>query len=165
MHGQPLPSPYHRRKFTLSLRDCYVYSGSLTSSFLAGSTNTAAWEPANGNQHRFPRCYTATDGLRTVDDEEDCTFVIVRTKHGGDGKNKKLNQKGVVRVYRARSKVSESHLFARLALLIESVRMIQLERDQFVYTLNSAIERLLRSESEREDRLREFAWLEQPKKK
>jgi len=41
----------------------------------------------------------------------------------------------------------------------------QLERDQFVYTLNSAIERLLRSESEREDRLREFAWLEQGKKK
>lgn len=106
MYGQPLPSPYHRRKFTLSLRDCYVYSGSLTSGFLAGSTNTAAWEPANGNQHRFPRCYMATDGLRTVDDEEDCTFVIVRTKHGGDGKNKKLNQKGVVRVYRARSKVS-----------------------------------------------------------
>ncbi|GAA5892676.1 Spo71p [Sporobolomyces salmoneus] len=144
MYGHPLPSPYHRRKFTLSLRDCYVYSGSLTSSFLAGSTNTAAWEPANGNQHRFPRCYTATDGLRTVDDEEDCTFVIVRTKHGGDGKNKKLNQKGVVRVYRARSK---------------------LERDQFVYTLNSAIERLLRSEAEREERLREFAWLEQGKNK
>ncbi|GAA6010006.1 hypothetical protein JCM11491_005826 [Sporobolomyces phaffii] len=144
MYGHPLPSPYHRRKFTLSLRDCYVYSGSLTSSFLAGSTNTAAWEPANGNQHRFPRCYTATDGLRTVDDEEDCTFVIVRTKHGGDGKNKKLNQKGVVRVYRARSK---------------------LERDQFVYTLNSAIERLLRSEGEREDRLREFAWLERDKDK
>ncbi|GAA5883845.1 hypothetical protein JCM16303_007411 [Sporobolomyces ruberrimus] len=144
MYGQPLPSPYHRRKFTLSLRDCYVYSGSLTSGFLAGSTNTAAWEPANGNQHRFPRCYMATDGLRTVDDEEDCTFVIVRTKHGGDGKNKKLNQKGVVRVYRARSK---------------------LERDQFVYTLNSAIERLLRAEGEREDRLREFSWLEQGKRK
>ncbi|GAA6058879.1 hypothetical protein JCM10212_002823 [Sporobolomyces blumeae] len=142
MHGQPLPSPYHRRKFTLSLRDCYVYSGSLTSAFLAGSTNTAAWEPANGNQHRFPRCYTATDGLRTVDDEEDCTFVIVRTKHGGDGKHKKLNSKGVVRVYRARSK---------------------LERDQFVYTLNSAIERLLRAESGREDSLRDFSWLDQDK--
>ncbi|GAA5975175.1 hypothetical protein JCM5350_000168 [Sporobolomyces pararoseus] len=144
MYGHPLPSPYHRRKFTLSLRDCYVYSGSLTAPFLAGSTATAAWEPANGNQHRFPRCYTTTDGLRTVDDEEDCTFVIVRTKHGGDGKNKKLNQKGVVRVYRARSK---------------------LERDQFVYTLNSAIERLLRSESEREERLREFSWLQHEQNK
>ncbi|GAA5937484.1 Spo71p [Sporobolomyces koalae] len=144
MYGHPVSSPYHRRKFTLSLRDCYVYSGSLTSSSLAGSTNTAAWEPANGNQHRFPRCYSTTDGLRTVDDEEDCTFVIVRTKHGGDGKNKQLNQKGAVRVYRARSK---------------------LERDQFVYTLNSAIERLLRGESEREDRLREFAWLKQEKNK
>ncbi|GAA5872147.1 hypothetical protein JCM1840_006333 [Sporobolomyces johnsonii] len=142
LYGQPLATPYHRRKFTLSLRDCYCYSGSLTAALLRGTTNTTAWDPANTTQHHFPRCYTTTDGLRTTDDDEDCTFVILRMKHGGHGGGKTFGQKGVARVYRARSKV---------------------ERDQFVYALNCAIERLLRGEQEREERLRDFSWLEQQK--
>ncbi|GAA5963604.1 hypothetical protein JCM21900_000304 [Sporobolomyces salmonicolor] len=143
LYGQPLATPYHRRKFTLSLRDCYCYSGSLTAALFHGTANTTAWDPANTTQHHFPRCYTTTDGLRTTDDDEDCTFVLLRMRHGGHGTAKKFGQKGVARVYRARSKV---------------------ERDQFVYALNCAIERLLRGEQEREERLRDFSWLEQQRK-
>ncbi|GAA5902868.1 hypothetical protein JCM6882_009148 [Rhodosporidiobolus microsporus] len=138
MHGTPLPSPYHRRRLVVSLRDTYVYSGSLAAGHLATSTHSQ-WDPGDETEHQFPRCYPGTDGLRTADEAEDCTFVIVRMRHGGNGKDKKLGQKGTsVRVYRTRSK---------------------LERDQFVYVLNASIEHLLRGEQEREERLRDFAWL------
>ncbi|BGP15078.1 hypothetical protein JCM10213v2_003033 [Rhodosporidiobolus nylandii] len=138
MHGQPLSTPYHRRRLIVSLRDCYVYSGSLASHFLSAA-NSHSWDPGNEAGHQFPRCYPATDGLRTADEAEDCTFVVVRIRHGGNGKNRKLAQKAAgARIYRARSK---------------------LERDQFVYALNASIERLHRGEQKREQRLRDFTWL------
>ncbi|GAA5994393.1 Spo71p [Rhodotorula paludigena] len=140
INGQPLPTPYHRRRKLIALRDCYVYSGSLASHLLsshAGSSNN--WDPADESEHQFPRCYPHSDGLRAADDVEDCTFVILRVKHSKSGANIKLGQSGgVARVYRARSK---------------------LERDQFVYALNASIERILRGEKEREGRLRDFPWL------
>ncbi|GAA5854689.1 hypothetical protein JCM8547_004941 [Rhodosporidiobolus lusitaniae] len=136
MHGQPLPSPYHRRRAVVSLRDVYVYSGSLASSYVA-VTNSHNWNPGDESEHQFPRCYPGSDGLRTADEAEDCTFVLVRMKHAASGKNQQLGQKGTtVRVYRTRSK---------------------LERDQFVYAINAAIESVLRGESEREDHLRDFS--------
>ncbi|GAA5971750.1 hypothetical protein JCM11641_001497 [Rhodosporidiobolus odoratus] len=139
LHGQPLPTPYHRRRVVLSLRDCYVYSGSLASNF-SSVTNPHNWHPGNEQEHQFPRCYPDTDGLRTADEAEDCTFVVVCMRHGGNGKLKKFEQEATSsRVYRTRSK---------------------LERDQFVYALNASIERLLRGEREREERLCDFStWL------
>ncbi|GAA5822154.1 hypothetical protein JCM11251_004875 [Rhodosporidiobolus azoricus] len=138
MHGSPSATPYHRRRLVVSLRDTYVYSGSLTSPYIP-TTNAHSWDPGDESEHQFPRCYPGTDGLRTADDAEDCTFVLVRMRGGGSGKNKRLGQKATtVRVYRTRSK---------------------LERDQFVYTLNVSIEHLLRGEQEREERLRDFSWL------
>lgn len=107
INGQPLPTPYHRRRKLIALRDCYVYSGSLASHLLsshAGSSNN--WDPADESEHQFPRCYPHSDGLRAADDVEDCTFVILRVKHSKSGANIKLGQSGgVARVYRARSKV------------------------------------------------------------
>ncbi|BGP39255.1 hypothetical protein JCM10449v2_003193 [Rhodotorula kratochvilovae] len=140
MQGRPLPSPYHRRRTILPLRDCYIYSGSLASHLLAPSKGTTTWDPADESAHQFPRYYASTDGLRTADDVEDCTFVVLRIKHSRSGRDEKLGMKASeARVYRTRSK---------------------LERDQFVYALNASIERILRGEEEREERLREFAWLE-----
>ncbi|BGP23981.1 proteophosphoglycan ppg4 [Rhodotorula toruloides] len=141
LKGQPLPTPYHRRCHIVHLRDCYVYSGALASHLLPRLGNTMGWTPGDESEHQFPRCYSASDGLRTADDREDCTFVIVKIKHSKSGKGDKLGMKGVdARVYRTRSK---------------------LERDQFVYALNASVERLLRGEQERENRLRDFAWLQQ----
>ncbi|BGO90868.1 hypothetical protein NBRC10512_002383 [Rhodotorula toruloides] len=138
--GQPLPTPYHRRRHIVHLRDCYVYSGALASHLLPRLGNTMGWTPGDETEHQFPRCYPSSDGLRTADDREDCTFVVVKIKHSKSGKGDKLGMKGVdARVYRTRSK---------------------LERDQFVYALNASIERLLRGEQERENRLRNFAWLQ-----
>ncbi|GAA6054384.1 hypothetical protein JCM3770_002230 [Rhodotorula araucariae] len=138
--GRQLPSPYHRRRLILPLHDCYIYSGSLASHLLAPSKGTTTWDPADESTHQFPRYYASTDGLRTADDVEDCTFVILRIKHSPSGRDDKLGMKASeARVYRTRSK---------------------LERDQFVYALNASIERILRGEEEREARLREFAWLE-----
>jgi hypothetical protein len=104
MHGGPLPSVYHRRKSSLSLRGCYVYSGRLTASFL--NPNTAStWDPADPGG-KFPRVYRQ-DGLRVADEEEDCTLVIFKRPFGGGGR---FGKQGHSRVLRARSMVS-SELF------------------------------------------------------
>lgn len=145
IHGQPLPSPYHRRTRLLHLRDCYVYSGTLAGHLNAPTASTGEWDPADETQHQFPRCYPGMDGLRTADERDDCTFVVFKIKHSESGTDCKLGKKGKstdARVYRTRSK---------------------LERDLFVYALNLSIERLLRGEQEREDRLRKFSWLSKMK--
>ncbi|KPV77586.1 uncharacterized protein RHOBADRAFT_51419 [Rhodotorula graminis WP1] len=140
LQGRPKATPYHRRRHVLTLRDCYIYSGSLASHLLAPSKGASTWDPADESAHQLPRYYSSSDGLRTADDVEDCTFAIVRVKHSRSGKLDKLDKKvDEARVYRARSK---------------------LERDQFVYALNASIERIMRGEREREDRLRDFPWAE-----
>jgi hypothetical protein len=117
MHGQPTPTPYHRRRAVVSLRDAYVYSGSLASSFIP-ITNPHSWNPGDETEHQFPRCYPGTDGLRTADEAEDCTFVVVRLRHGVSGKNQQLGQKGHnARVYRTRSKVRLSPFLPFLSFL------------------------------------------------
>jgi hypothetical protein len=160
INGQPLPTPYHRRRHIVHLRDCYVYSGTLASNLLPRLGNTMGWTPGDESEHQFPRCYPSTDGLRTADDREDCTFVIVKIKHSKSGKGDKLGMKGVdARVYRTRSKVRRVSALPSAEMHVLTFRVPQLERDQFVYALNASIERLLRGEEERENRLRDFPWL------
>ncbi|GAA5987003.1 hypothetical protein JCM10908_000988 [Rhodotorula pacifica] len=145
INGQPLPSPYHRRRSVLHLRDCYVYSGTLADHLNAPTATTGEWDPADETEHQFPRCYPTTDGLRTSDERDDCTFVIYKIKHSKSGVDCKLGQKGKsknARVFRTRSKI---------------------ERDLFVYALNLSIERVLRGEKDREDKLRDFSWLSKVK--
>lgn len=103
MHGQPLATVYHRRKTSLSLRGCYVYSGALTTSLLAQSANSSTWDPAD-TQGKFPRMYEG-DGLRVKDEEEDCTLVIFKRPFGGGGW---FGKQGKTRVLRARSMVSDN---------------------------------------------------------
>lgn len=168
IHGQPLPSPYHRRTRLLHLRDCYVYSGTLAGHLNAPTASTGEWDPADETQHQFPRCYPGMDGLRTADERDDCTFVVFKIKHSESGNDCKLGKKGKstdARVFRTRSKVSSTQLFMARVFWdheLDSSRP-QLERDLFVYALNLSIERLLRGEQEREDRLRKFSWLSKMK--
>lgn len=113
MNGQPLPSPYHRRRNLLHLRDCYVYSGNLAGHLNAPNASTNQWDPADESEHQFPRCYPGTDCLRSADERDDCTFVIMKIKHSKSGANCNLGRKGksnFARVYRTRSKVCLARL-------------------------------------------------------
>lgn len=174
MHGAPLPSVYHRRKSSssLSLRGCYVYSGRLASYLL--SPNTAStWDPADA-QGKFPRVY-GQDQLRVADDEEDCSLVVFKRPFGGEGR---FGKGGTTRVLRARSMVRYSALLltdkgapslcgrrradiccrgGTTELTVPCSK--QIERDEMVFALNQAIERLNDGEQERETRLTDFSWL------
>lgn len=66
-----------------------------------GPNSSSGWDSAD-NQQRFPRIYSATDGLRTTDEDEDCTFVVWKKK----AEHLRLGKAGNLRVFRARSKVS-----------------------------------------------------------
>jgi hypothetical protein len=101
LHVRPIPTVYHRRKSTLSLRGCYVYSGRLATSLLAQQSN-GTWDPAD-YQQKFPRIYTSSDGLRVSDEEEDCTLVVFKRSSGGEGR---FGKSGQTRILRARSMVS-----------------------------------------------------------
>lgn len=102
MFGQPQSTLYHRRKTTLSLRGCYVYSGRLASHMLSAHTSST-WDPADP-QGKFPRIYPQ-DQLRVTDDEEDCTLVVFKRPFGGGGR---FGKAGKSIVLRARSKVSSN---------------------------------------------------------
>jgi len=107
------------------LRDCYIYSGSLASHLLAPSKGASTWDPADESAHQLPRYYSSSDGLRTADDVEDCTFAVVRVKHSRSGKLDKLDKKAdEARVYRARSKVRLSSSLIALAVVPRQKRML-----------------------------------------
>jgi hypothetical protein len=100
LHGKGTNVVYHRRVGHLSLENCYVFSGALSQGMLGGGSGER-WDPAEGGV-RKARIYTATDGLRTVDEDVNCTVCI--WKKGGDKMG--LGKKGSVTVFRTRSKVS-----------------------------------------------------------
>lgn len=107
--GQTTKVVYHCRVGALNLRGCYVYSGRLCQSVLDPNSSGTGWDPASSRQ-QFPRIYSSTDGLRTSDEDEDCTLVVFKRKHQSAG----LGRKGKLTVFRARSKVRfRSLYFAR----------------------------------------------------
>ncbi|PWN53842.1 hypothetical protein IE53DRAFT_95973 [Violaceomyces palustris] len=74
---------FHRRQETvIHFRDAYVYSGKLSEDMLNNVRTEGAQAVSGiggggsnaGERHRLPRVYA--DGLFSVDDDEDCTFVI-----------------------------------------------------------------------------------------
>ncbi|PWY98942.1 hypothetical protein BCV70DRAFT_163637 [Testicularia cyperi] len=74
---------FHRRQDTvIHLRDAYVYSGKLSEDMLQTGRSDPAQAVSgiggggsnSGERHRIPRVYA--DGLFSVDEDEDCTFVI-----------------------------------------------------------------------------------------
>ncbi|KAM0788788.1 hypothetical protein ACM66B_002877 [Microbotryomycetes sp. NB124-2] len=132
MFGQPISGVYHRRKRVTSLRGCFVYSGRLTAHLLSPH-NISTWDPAD-SQEKFPRIYPQ-DKLKVTDDEEDCTLVLFKRRNGGGGR---FGKGGKTYVLRARSMI---------------------ERNQWVFALNAAIEQLGDAEYERETRLKDFGWL------
>jgi len=137
-HITPKASLYHRRtKRTISLLDAYVCSGYFAAKMLPQGQYNPDAPP-------MPRRYP--DGLETEDLEEETIFMISYhpyragfSDEGGmsasSGKNiPKLSKKRKMAVFRARSR---------------------LERDTWCWALNCEIDKTLRMNREREERLRD----------
>lgn len=150
IYGAAVQTVYHHRRHTISLRDCYVYSGGLAFSVLGPDSSGTHWNPADYKQQHFPRLYD--DGLMSSDTYEDCSFVIWKKERASQG----LGQNSSVRVFRARTKVRST------PRVDDGTNEAKVERNEWIFALNAAIERLHRGdkESQREERLREFAWLQ-----
>ncbi|CEH17484.1 Pleckstrin homology-like domain [Ceraceosorus bombacis] len=172
---------FHKRQETVvHLRDAYVYSGKLTEEMLTNGRTEGAGAVSGGNtanvgeRHRLPRVYR--DGLLTVDEDEDCTMVVryrpQRLQHVADphshvqprdgaavniagmGTSMTTNsatvdhatQPAVATAVPMLGDASHNHLVLRARC--------KLERDLWVHAISCEIERLVRQDKEREDRLR-----------
>ncbi|TFK52368.1 hypothetical protein OE88DRAFT_1627947 [Heliocybe sulcata] len=137
-HITPKASLYHRRtKRTISLLDAYVCSGYFAAKVLPQGQYNPDAPPV---RKRYP------DGLETEDLEEETLFMIwyhpqpvgfsdeMDTANVGSSRTlPKLSKKRKIAVFRARSR---------------------LERDTWCWALNCEIEKTLRMNREREERLR-----------
>ncbi|EPQ54943.1 hypothetical protein GLOTRDRAFT_43400 [Gloeophyllum trabeum ATCC 11539] len=139
-HITPKASMYHRRtKRTISLVDAYVCSGYFAAKVLPESQYNPDAPP-------IPRKYP--DGLETEDLEEDTIFMVWyhpypvgsvdeergQSKAGASKKIPKLSKKRKMEVFRARSRM---------------------ERDIWCWALNCEIEKTLRTNRDRENKLRD----------
>lgn len=118
--GKAVQTVYQERQLSISLQDCYIYSGLVTGSDLLYS-----------GQHALPRIYP--DGYTSQDEDTMTCFVVWHgtrrtkfTRTDDDGKVVKQNlaqlgKTGKANVFKARSR---------------------LERDQWVMSISMEIERL-----------------------
>lgn len=141
--GEPVPHTHHTRQSVIDLRDCYIYSGIITSSDLLYQNQT--FDSNLPNQHARPRMYTK-DGWTSSDEDTATCFVIwhasrkalfrgetstASTKDAGKGKKRRWRQvpalgvPGRSIVFKARSRT---------------------ERDMWVLAIATEIDRLQQQE-------------------
>jgi len=72
--GKEIPTVYHERHLTFSLRDCYVYSGLITESDLLYHNQT--FDSNTPGRHALPRIYS--DGFTAHDEDLMTCFVLWR---------------------------------------------------------------------------------------
>jgi hypothetical protein len=72
--GKEIPTVYHERHLTFSLRDCYVYSGLVTESDLLYHNQT--FDSNTPGRHALPRIYS--DGFTARDEDLMTCFVLWR---------------------------------------------------------------------------------------
>lgn len=140
--GQQVPHTYHSRKTTLDLRDCYIYSGIITSSDLLYQNQN--FDSNLPGRHPSPRMYTS-DGWTSADEDTATCFVIWHTsrkelfraqeEHGGRARWKwrqvsALGVPGKSTVFKTRSRA---------------------ERDMWVLAIGTEIDRLQQMEDLRFD--------------
>ncbi|KAL6303463.1 Pleckstrin homology domain-containing protein [Sparassis latifolia] len=135
------PSLHHRKHKVISLLDAYVCSGYLAAQYLPDGQYDPNTPPA-------ARRYQ--DGLEADDSEEDTLFLVWYRKSGRTdtlspggpaAEVPPLSGKRKLEIFRTRSK---------------------LERDAWVWAINSAIEKVVRASQTWEDRLREAGQLLKP---
>lgn len=71
--GEQVPHTHHTRQSVLDLRDCYIYSGIITSPDLLYQNQT--FDSNLPNQHARPRMYVK-DGWTSSDEDTATCFVI-----------------------------------------------------------------------------------------
>ncbi|KDN48526.1 hypothetical protein K437DRAFT_273414 [Tilletiaria anomala UBC 951] len=158
---------FHKRQETvLHLRDAYVYSGKLTEDFLPEGNQAAqslGVGGGGGDRHRLPRVYQ--DGLQSVDDEEDCTFVIRYRPQCVNATPDPIpykTSKGQVglRVSSSTGSAAPPDIAALPSLNDGTISHIvlrarsQMERDLWVKAISWEIERLCKDDGPREYKLR-----------
>lgn len=169
---------FHRRQDTvIHLRDAYVYSGKLSVDMLKNGRSDPAQAVSgiggggsnSGKRHRVPRVYA--DGLFSVDDDEDCTFVIryrpervntpadpsVSSLHGKDGP--KGRQGGTETAAKKigdgqDASCSVPRLDDKVHKYIAMRARSKVERDLWVRCITYEIEKIVRDDVEREKKLK-----------
>ena len=164
---------FHKRQETVvHLRDAYVYSGKLTEDMLVNGRSEGAGAISSfgggsggassaGNRHILPRVYG--DGLLSVDDDEDCTFVIryrpQRVNQAADPKVLFAADRGPGDGIEQTTAPASSSSVPTLGdstfnLLVLRTRS-KLERDLWVRAINIECERLAREDRQREAKIRD----------
>ncbi|CAG8654638.1 17866_t:CDS:2, partial [Funneliformis caledonium] len=126
---------YHKYKWCINLRDCYVYSGEITEHEYYDSNQSQERSVAKSyNNGQLAKIYG--DGMVSYDNYKDTSFVIWKNKRkycfGNDGmkiqvnRRIQLNTRGKFWVFRARSRM---------------------ECEEWVWALNAEIERLYKNEN------------------
>lgn len=99
LQKRPVPITYHPRKGAIRIRDMYIITGQACSDYLArAGPNT--FDPST-DQSSLSRIYK--DGLVSVDDPMDCTFMLWKQKQVTG--SVALGKNGKVYVFQARSKL------------------------------------------------------------
>ena len=100
MQQRPVPITYHRRLKTIRMRDVYIVTGAACADYLRTGSGQATFDPSN-DQSSLARIYM--DGLVSVDDPADCTFML--WKQAAVGNAAPLGRGGSVYVFQARSRL------------------------------------------------------------
>ncbi|KAJ1025908.1 hypothetical protein NDA16_002534 [Ustilago loliicola] len=162
---------FHRRQETvIHLRDAYVYSGKLSEDMLKNGRSDPAQAVSglsgggsnSGKRHRVPRVYA--DGLFSVDDDEDCTFVIryrpERVNTPADPSVSSLATKEGKATAHGKSTDTAESVASVPALEDKTHKYIAMrarcktERDVWVRCIAYEIEKIVRDDVEREKKLK-----------
>lgn len=101
LQGHPVPLVYHRRLRNIRLRDIYIMTGNCCSQFLDTRDARGRVGPA---AHEAPVSRIYGDGLISIDDPIQCTFVIWKQK-ASKSNVAGLGKDGKVYVFQARSRL------------------------------------------------------------
>lgn len=156
---------FHRRQETVvHLRDAYVFSGQLTEDLLQngrtegaqGINNIGGGGGANaGERHKLPRVYQ--DGLLSVDEDEDCSFVV---RYRPEHKNADVISPGITSTPAADGAKPNASPSALPTLSDKKHKYLvlrarsKMERDLWVRAISYETEREARLNADREMRLK-----------
>jgi hypothetical protein len=125
--GKEVPTTLHEKHLSLSLKDCYIYSGLVTASDLLYTNRT--WDPNTPGRSALPRIYA--DGYTSTDDDTMTCFVLwhgsrrsIFTKRDEEGNKVRrkvtpLGQGGKSVVFKARSRLERDAWVMSIAMEIE----------------------------------------------
>jgi hypothetical protein len=125
--GKETPTIYHEKHLSLSLRDCYIYSGLVTSSDLLYQSQT--FDSNSPGRHALPRIFP--DGYTSQDEDSMTCFVLWHgsrktffTKQDDEGNKVRrrvtpLGTTGKAIIFKARSRVERDTWVMSIAMEIE----------------------------------------------